>query len=82
VLYRTSVCNDEVKVSYDIFTEHLKTFTFIALSCSKSVKVKVLKSSILNGLKSVRQSKDPENTPFKVLVEHYHLETSDSHSFK
>lgn len=57
-------------------------FTFIALSSSKSVKVKVLKTSILNTLNSVHQSKHPENIPFKALVEHYHLEMSDLHSFK
>lgn len=54
----------------------------IYLSSSKSEKVEVLKTFILNRLNGVHQSKHPKNTPFKALVEHYHLEMSDSRSFK
>lgn len=54
----------------------------IELSSSKSVQVKQLKISVLNSPNSVHQSKHPKNTPFKALVEHYHLKMSDSHSFK
>lgn len=64
------------------FSLTLRTLTFIQLNSSKSVKVEVLKTFILNRLNGVHQSKHPQNTPFKALVEHYHLEMSDSHSFK